>query len=276
MPTEKETAPADQSYQLKDQKPGAELKGAAFTLTVLRLLSSELAAVERDLRGKIAIGPRFFANAPVIVDVERVRTSQPDLDFVALLSLLRELSLVPVGVRNATPAQQEAAIAAGLAVVKGGGIRDLPLAPVPEPKGTPSSRHAELSRPVAAPEPSPEPPPSVGASNASERVKTISRPVRSGQQVYAKDSDLIVLAAVNPGAEVVADGNIHIYGRLRGRALAGAQGDREARVFCLDMEAELVAIAGCYQVDESVPKDIRGRAVQVYLDGEKLRFEKMN
>ena len=138
------------------------------------------------------------------------------------------------------------------------------------------SKDVESSMPVTAPEPPRESPSSVGASKASERVKTIFRPVRSGQQVYAKDSDLIVLAAVNPGAEVVADGNIHVYGPLRGRALAGAQGDRQARVFCLDMEAELVAIAGCYQVDESVPKDIRGLAVQVYLEGDKLRFERMN
>ena len=274
MSTEKGAASADQLYKLKDQKPGAELKGAAFTLTVLRLLSNELGDIERDLRGKIAIGPRFFANAPVIVDLERVRTRQPDLDFVALLKLLRELRLVPVGVRHATPAQQEAAIAAGLAVVQGGGIRDLPTAPAP--KEAASDKPAESADRVVAREPSPEPPPTEGTSNASERAKTVMRPIRSGQQVYAKGRDLIVLAAVNAGAEVVADGNIHIYGPLRGRALAGAQGDREARIFCLDMEAELVAIAGCYQIlDESVPQDIRGQAVQAYLDGEKLRFEKI-
>lgn len=278
MPTEKDAGSANQPYQLKDQKPGAELKGSAFTLTVLRLLSSELADVERDLRGKIAIGPRFFANAPVVVDVERVRTSKIELDFVALLKLLRELSLVPVGVRNATPAQQETAIAAGLAIVKGGGIRDLPVAPAHAPAAEQPmrSKPAEPAAPAIAPEPSGEPASTGGASNASQRVKTISRPVRSGQQVYAKDSDLIVLAAVNAGAEVVADGNIHIYGHLRGRALAGAQGDRQARIFCLDMEAELVAIAGCYQVfDESVLKEIRGHAVQAYLDGDKMRFENM-
>jgi len=103
------------------------------------------------------------------------------------------------------------------------------------------------------------------------RAKTVYRPVRSGQQIYAEDSDLVVLAAVNAGAEVVADGDVHIYGPLRGRALAGARGDRAARVFCQSMEAELVAIAGCYQVLDDTA-EVRGRAVQVYLDGDRLRF----
>ncbi len=286
MLTERDTAAADQLYKLNDQKPGAELKGSAFTLTVLRLLSSDLTDVERDLRQKIAIGPRFFANAPVVLDLERVRTNE--LDFVALLKLLRELDLVPVGARHATPAQQDAAIAAGLAIVKGGGIRDLPVAAEAK-EATNDSAEASSDR-AKAQEPAREPPavpvqeelPPARAREPSsslvggERTKTITRPVRSGQQVYAKGGDLIVLAAVNAGAEVVADGNIHIYGPLRGRALAGAQGDREARIFCLDMEAELVAIAGCYQmVDESVSKDIRGRTVQAYLDGDKMCFDKL-
>lgn len=274
MPTEKDTASVHQLYQLKDQKPGAELKGSVFTLTVLRLLSNELADVERDLRQKISMGPRFFANAPVVLDLDRVRSHKLELDFSALLDLLKGLDLVPVGVRHATPAQQEAAVAAGLAVVKGGGIRDLPDAP--EPKDTAGGKTEAPSGRVTACEPSQEPAVAQGASDASVHAKTVYRPVRSGQQVYSKDGDLIVIAAVNAGAEVVADGNIHIYGPLRGRALAGAQGDRQARIFCQSMEAELVAIAGCYQVwDESVPQEIRGHAAQIYLDGEKLRFERM-
>jgi septum site-determining protein MinC len=259
-------------YRLKDQKPGVEFKGSAFTLTVVRLLSSELEDVERDLREKIATGPRFFANAPVVLDLDSVRDSRPDLDFSALVELLKELALVPVGVRHATPAQQEAAVEAGLAIVKGGGIRDLPSSH--EHKSAPGA-NAEEPRKLEKPQASPPKLREVTESSTSSvRAKTVYRPVRSGQQIYAKDGDLVVLGAVNAGAEVVADGDVHIYGPLRGRALAGAQGDRQARIFCQSMAAELVAIAGRYQtLDDSVPREVRGRAVQIVLDGENLRFE---
>ena len=259
-------------YRLKDQKPGAELRGSTFTLTVVRLLSSDLVDVERDLREKIATGPRFFANAPVILDLYQVRDIRPDLDFLALVKLLKELALVPVGVRHATLAQQETAIAAGLAVVKGGGVRELPTAPQ---SNDATETEAEKPRaPTKIQPPSPKSPRVTESSDSVVRAKTVHRPVRSGQQIYAKDRDLVVLAAVNAGAEVVADGNIHIYGPLRGRALAGAKGDRNARIFCQNLAAELVAIAVHYQVsDESVPPEVRGRAVQIYLDGEKLRIE---
>lgn len=258
-------------YRLKDQKPGAEFQGSAFTLTVVRLLSGEPEDIERDLREKIATGPRFFANAPVVLDLDRVRNIRPDLDFPALVKLLKELALVPVGVRHATPAQQEAAVAAGLAVVKGGGVRKLPAAPEP------NSAKAKAEKPRGTDKiqaPPPKPPRVTESPDSLVRAKTVHRPVRSGQQIYAKNRDLVVLAAVNAGAEVVADGDVHIYGPLRGRALAGAEGDRHARIFCQSMAAELIAIAGHYQVaDESVPPEVRGRAVQIYLDGETLRFE---
>jgi septum site-determining protein MinC len=269
-------------YRLKDQKPGAELKGSVFTLTVVRLLSSEAEAIERDLREKIATGPRFFANAPVVLDLDRVRDIRPDLNFPALLQLLKELALVPVGVRHATPAQQEAAIEAGLAVVKGGEVRELPDAPEPpssakaktKDKTKAKTKTAKTQGPEGIQAPLPKPSRETEPSDSVVRAKAVHRPVRSGQQIYAKNRDLVVLAAVNAGAEVVADGDIHIYGPLRGRALAGAQGDRQARIFCQSMAAELIAIAGHYQVlDESVPQEVRGRAVQIYLEGEKLRIE---
>lgn len=284
MPTENNTTSFDLAYKLNDQKPGAEVKGSVFTLTVLRLLSNELADIGNDLRQKIAMGPRFFAHAPVVLDFELLRSNKLQLDFVALVELLRDLSLVPVGVRHATPDQQEAAVAAGLAVVKGGEIRDVPTGPGPKDAKRPMPAET-AERPVPR-EPPHEPPrqptgqpplesaAADEASGVSVRTKTIYRPIRSGQRVYAKDGDLIVLAPVNAGAEVVADGNIHIYGPLRGRALAGAHGDLEARIFCQSMSAELVAIAGCYQMlDESVPKELLGRPAQVRRDGDKLHFE---
>jgi len=261
-------------YRLKDQKPSVELKGSVFPLSVVRLLSGDLEDIECDLREKIAMGPRFFANAPVVLDLDRLGDNRSDFNFPALGKLLKELALVPVGIRHATPSQQEAAIKAGFAIVKGGEIRELSIAP--EPKGVKDGTRAKADEPLGSEViQAPPKPPEVTEPLASRvRPKTVDRPVRSGQQIYAKGGDLVVLAAVNAGAEVVADGNVHIYGPLRGRALAGAQGDREARIFCQNMAAELVAIAGRYQVlEELVPREVRGRAVQVYLDGEKLRFE---
>ncbi|TPW14125.1 MAG: septum site-determining protein MinC, partial [Halothiobacillaceae bacterium] len=108
----------------------------------------------------------------------------------------------------------------------------------------------------------------------SSATKVIYQPIRSGQQIYAKGGDLIVLAAVNAGAEIIADGNIHIYAPLRGRALAGVRGNNSARIFCYNMEAELVAVAGHYRVfEERVPSEFRNKAVQIYLDNEQLKIE---
>jgi len=104
----------------------------------------------------------------------------------------------------------------------------------------------------------------------------VSTPVRSGQQIYARGGDLVVLAPVSAGAEVLADGHLHVYGALRGRALAGVQGDREARIFCQQLGAELLSIAGSYMVSERLPPEMMGRAVQVRLDGEHLRIEALS
>ena len=110
-----------------------------------------------------------------------------------------------------------------------------------------------------------------GATNASPGLMQ-SAPVRSGQQVYAENRDLTVLGAVGAGAEVIADGSIHIYGALRGRALAGAQGNEDARIFCREFQAELVAVAGHYKVLEDIPKELRGKAVQVWLEKGQLKL----
>ena len=101
------------------------------------------------------------------------------------------------------------------------------------------------------------------------------KPVRSGQQVYARGRDLILTALVGNGAEVIADGSIHAYGALRGRALAGAQGDESARIYCQEFHAELVSIAGQYRVFEDIPKDLRGQRVQAWLEGDKLMLKKL-
>jgi len=233
----------------KPSEPAVELKGSVFTLPVLRVSSADLRAIEKDLSERLAQAVMFFQNAPIVIDLERVGHPSSALDLVGLVAVLRDKKLIPVGVRNAAPHQAEAAVAAGLAVLRGG------------------------SPPKAAPEPvvavAPKPP-----APAVRETKFVTQAVRSGQKIHAPHGDLVVLAQVNAGAEIVASGNIHVYGALRGRALAGVSGDTSARIVCQQMEAELVAIAGQFRVFEDIiPGDIFGKLTQIYLNGEKLVIE---
>jgi len=234
--------------------PALEIKGSMFTLPVLRLHSSDMALIARDLSQRLALHLRFFEHAPVVIELDHLDDQASSLDLPALCVLLRQAHLVPVGVRQANPEQAKAAIAAGLAVLQGGGTspRSESAAPVSQAKMTSEpSKKTEI----------------VSARSEAISAKLIRQPVRSGQQIYARGGDLIVLAAVNAGAEVIADGNIHVYAPLRGRALAGVQGDVSASIYTQSMEAELVAIAGNYQVFEDGPaKDIYARAVRIFLD----------
>ncbi len=219
-----------------------ELKGSLFTLTVLHLWRTDLDAIERHLRTKIEQAPGFFHNVPVVLDLAEVEGLP---DFSALSGLLRRHSLLPVGVRNASIALQDAAVQAGLAILR--------------------ADRSDASRPAASAEPTPAP------TAAHSRLHL--QPVRSGQQIYAPNGDLIVVGTVSVGAEVLADGNVHVYGPLRGRALAGVRGDTEARIFCQSLEAQLVSVAGTYRILDE-PSDVeKNQAVQIFLEDERLVIE---
>lgn len=232
--------------------PAVELKGSVFTLTVVRIQSPELDAVETQLKECLAQGPRFFEDAPVVVDLEPLKSKDKRPDLLKLITLLQTLRLIPVGVRNACPDQRMEAVKGGIAIMQGGAIQDLP------PGGRVENNALKVEN---------DPPMQIQRG----RTKVVRKTIRSGQQVYAAGGDLIVLAPVNAGAEVVADGHIHVYAPLRGRALAGVMGDAQARIFCQCMEAELVAVAGHYQIyEEGVPSDLHRNPVQVYLEEERL------
>jgi septum site-determining protein MinC len=223
-----------------------ELKGRMLTLSVLRVLTVDLAALAAQLDARMASMPGLFQHLPVVLDLEAVQGQSVDLD--ALASCLRQKGLIPIGVRAGDAELAARAAAAGLGVINIGN----------EP-----ARRAEPARERPAPTPAPQ----------ATAGMVIRQPVRSGQQVYARGGDLVVLAPVSAGAEVLADGHIHIYGPLRGRALAGVQGNAEARIFCQSLEAELVSIAGAYRISENIQETGRGRPVQIYLDGEALCIE---
>jgi septum site-determining protein MinC len=223
---------------------GNLVQGALFTVMVVRAGMLRDPAFADALAQQVQRSPRFFQNAPVVLDLKGADGFAASGEFARAGQLLREHTLALVGVQNAEPGQLEAASAAGLASFA-------PTASQPARRAPP---------PVSAPE---APPP-----RTSARLVTI--PVRSGTQIYARGADLVVTASVSPGAELVADGNIHVYGPLRGRALAGASGDTDARIFCSRLEAELVSIAGRYLVSEQLPAEQQGSPVQIALVDDRL------
>lgn len=228
-------------------KPVLELKGRMMTLTVLRLLDPSVEVLARELDRRVQEAPEFFRFLPVILDVEAVADSDLYLDLAGLSGLLQARQFVPVGIRGGGDDWREAAAAAGLAVFPAD--RD--------------SAGGEGRRRPSADEPAPR-------AVASEAGMVVTQPVRSGQQIYARGGDLVVMSAVSPGAEVLADGHIHIYGSLGGRALAGVRGDTAARIFCQSFRAELVSINGTYSVSEQFEEALRGKSVQIALNGDSL------
>jgi len=238
-----------------------ELKAAAFTLPIIRLLGADMDAVAEQLGAKVDQAPDFFRNTPVVIDLSELPSETGDAQFPLLVGLLRGYGMIPVGVRGGDRDQNEAAEAMELAILGDAFVRKPRAAAKPVPK--PAKAAPEQARPEAAK-------PASGAG-----FKVVARPVRSGQRVYAAGGDLSIVAPVSSGAELMADGNIHVYGPLRGRAMAGMKGDPNARIFCQDLQAELVSVAGHYRVSENIPAGLKGVPVQIFLDHEILRIEKL-
>lgn len=233
-----------------------QLKGSVLTVVVLELVTYDQQALAEGIQDKIDAAPQFFLNSPVLINLSKLNNPQDIPDFAPLLDKLRQLGLRPVGFA-AAPEQLHAAIeATGLAVLPSPGERANRLAP-PEAKAAPKPA-AETVEPAEA---------------ASRPSKVITRPIRSGQQVYAEGADLIILSQVSEGAEVLADGHIHVYGALRGRALAGVKGDTDARIFCQSLEAELVSVAGNFFLQDSFDNSLLKKPAHIHLAGESLRME---
>lgn len=249
-----------------------EFKSAVLTLTSLALKSVDLGQLQRELDAQAAEAPGLFDNDPLLIDLGGVQASTEPLNLPALLVLLRRHHLLPVAVRGGNAEQTAAALAAGLAEAPD----DMRVAPAPpirvvsQPIERTDQIAAELTALVLPGAPGAE----ALSAPALPPPLVIDRPLRSGQQVYARGSDLIVLAIVNDGAEVIADGSIHVYAPLRGRAVAGAKGNTQARIFSTCMEAQLVSIAGTYRTTE-VPfaADVRGKPAQIRMDGDRLVVE---
>ncbi len=239
-----------------------ELKISTVVAVAALLGDTDQAKVSAALAQITGGTPDYFEDEFTLLDLANLPSAPApgSIDWASLIALFRNHRLNPVAVRNAPAALEDELRAHGLAIDR----MEQPRQPEAAPK-------AAVPAPAPAPAPVPAPAVPAPAPAAAATAMVIDLPVRSGQRIYARGSDLIVTATVNPGAEVIADGSIHVYAPLRGRALAGASGNAEARIFSLAMAAELVSIAGVYRTfDEGWPKEMAGQPAQVLLKDDKL------
>lgn len=234
-------------------------------LSVLRLISSDLEAIAHELDQKVSQSPVLFKGAPVVIDLNDLASgdgsagaaSARSLRLAPLVTMLKGKGLVPVAVRTTHAGYREEAVAAGL------GLFDSEQRASARRSGRKQAQEAAADAGE------------VGGDNralgaASQSALVLTQPLRAGQIVYAEARDVVALAAVNPGGELIADGNVHVYAALRGRALAGARGDESARIFCQRLEADLVSVAGVYLSADELPQDKIGKPVQISLKNGEL------
>jgi len=227
-----------------------EIKSANLPLVALLLKSADLTLFHQELQQRYGDMPAFFDNDPLLIDLSLLPDTVAAVDFATLVNTLRPYSLLPIAVRGGRAELIAQAQAAGLVLATDAIVQRSAAAATPSPASTAAAPAAKPAAPVAP-----------------TSAMVIDKPLRSGQQVYARGRDLIVMAMVNPGAEVIADGYIHVYAPLRGKAMAGARGNTEARIMALSMEAQLLSIAGVYRTSENaLPPSVHGKAAQVRLE----------
>lgn len=221
-------------------QPSFQIKGSMVSAMVLEVYQFDAAAFNQQLAEKVAKAPQLFQQSPLIISLEKFASAvRPD--FPSLVNLCREHGFLPLAFRDVPESLVEAARASGLSVLS-------------------ASSSVQRERNKASSE----------SKQASHHpCKVIERPVRSGQQVYS-EGDLVVLGAVSEGAELIAEGSIHVYGALRGRALAGVKGNTQARIFCQQLNAELLAIAGNFMLSDALQPKCWQQPGQAYLEGEDL------
>ena len=228
------------------------IRGLGVTLLTLRVIDPWNHNFFMLLGKTVSQSPGFYRNAPVVLDLEPLAEMEP-FNLAEFVRRVRQHQLMPVGVLHASEAWEKVATNAGLSIFPGG--------------------HDHGRSPGAAPS---RPRPAAVPGAVLQPPMVVSEPVRSGQQIYAPESDLVILAPVSHGAELLAGGSIHAYGTLRGRALAGVAGVPGARIFCKGLEAELVSIDGTYMVADQIPKEYFGKSIQLRLDGETLIIEPLS
>lgn len=242
--------------KMHDIPPVLEIRSSTFFVPVLVLYSNDLALIEQRLQQKISQAPDFFRDSPIIFDLQGLNNNNDEIDVVKLVALIRNVGLFPIGIRGGSESQNQQANSIFIPV-----------------NATQSSQSVAVETPKAS-TPAPEPQKTVKEVVVSNAATLITQPVRSGQRIYAS-GDLIILAQVSAGAEIMAEGNIHVYNTLRGRALAGVQGNTDARIFCFDLQAELISIAGDYKTSEDLKETVQKKPVQIYLQNHALIIKEL-
>lgn len=264
---------------IPDYEQAGELKIGQVGIANLRIRSLDVERISTEMRDRVRSAPKLFQRAAIILDFGGLSECPDAASVKALVRGLHDAGVLPIGIAYGTSAIETVASEVGLPLLAKfrasyeydstagasaqtpGPATEVPAMPVAAEAASAKGASGKTAEPAIARNPEP------GLLHVA--------PVRSGQQVYAQNRDLTVCATVGAGAEVIADGSIHIYGALRGRALAGAGGLASARIFCRDFNAELVAIAGTYKVLEEIPRQLIGKAVQIWLENDSLRIEEL-
>ena len=260
--SDKQLASSLSTSQDKGIGPCLKLKASLLPMTVVELHYYDTETIDHELRAKTQQAPDFFENLPVIIDLEKLEPSA-DIPFADLVAQCLSFSIKVVAVRGGHSSQQLAAKEAGLGVLAKQKDRSVDTTSSDDET---TIETVEVVKEVVK----------TVVENKIQQSKIIHHPIRSGQQVYAADGDLIIMASVSAGAEILADGNIHVYGTLRGRALAGVKGNINARIFCHSLEAELVSVAGQYKISEDMDKSQLKKPTQIYLDNDTLCFKNID
>jgi septum site-determining protein MinC len=242
------------------REPACEIRFGQVGLAQLRVRTTDASVIHEDLAARLTAAPQLFERTAVCLDLGALEKAPEVSDIRALLDAVRRAGMLPVGL-----ASDGTETIAGLA------------SQVNLPVLTQFRAQNKLTRPAAA-----QPATASASAAATADLQAFAtsalmhhQPVRSGQRIYARNRDLVVTTVVGAGAEVMADGCVHVYGALRGRAMAGARGEVTARVFCQEFRAELVSIAGVFRVFETIPPELAGKPVQAWLDGDDLRFTRI-
>lgn len=233
----------------QDANTSFQLKAIRLTITQLELYEYDYDLFNRQMSKVLKQAPHFFDQTPIVLTLDKVRDKEKKIDFTELTLMCQEYGVFPIAIRGGSEEMQLSALAAGLPCIPSN-----PNSNDPKEETQANSQGSESAPTKPQFRPS----------------KIVRKPIRSGQQIYASGCDLILLGAVSTGAEVLSDGNIHIYAPLRGRALAGIRGNKEAHIFCHQLEAELISIAGHYKMSEDLQGSSWGKNIHASLNGQHL------
>ncbi len=237
-----------------ESQPVLEIKSSTFFVPVLVLYTNDLVVIEQRLLQKVSQAPDFFRNSPIVFDLHELNHNNDEVDVAKLVELIRKVGLFPIGIRGGNEFQNKQANSIFIPIDNTQSNQSI-VAEIPK---TSASTPQTIVKEVVV-------------NNAAT---LITQPVRSGQRIYVS-GDLIILAQVSAGAEIMAEGNIHVYNTLRGRALAGVQGNTNARIFCFDLQAELISIAGDYKTSEDLRETVGKKPVQIYLQNHALIIKEL-